>query len=121
MALNYESTGQPQPVRKAAGGRLATKGARLYSEDHLHPHTWRWRQRTVLAFSCPETSPARTWAVPVSLPSADDGAGLPEYAAAVLTAIGNREPQRVVVVAQSLAGFTAPLVCKQYRLRCWCW
>ena len=52
-------------------------------------------------------------AVPVSLPSADDGAGLPEYAAAVLTAIGNREPQRVVVVAQSLAGFTAPLVCKQ--------
>lgn len=52
-------------------------------------------------------------AVPVSLPSADDGAGLTEYAAAVLTAIGNREPQRVVVVAQSLAGFTAPLVCKQ--------
>jgi pimeloyl-ACP methyl ester carboxylesterase len=52
-------------------------------------------------------------AVPVSLPSADDRAGLPEYAATVSTAIGNREPRLVVVVAQSLAGFTAPLVCKQ--------
>jgi pimeloyl-ACP methyl ester carboxylesterase len=52
-------------------------------------------------------------AVPVTLPAADDTAGLPEYAAAVIGAIGNREPRHVVLVAQSLAGFTAPLVCKQ--------
>src|SRR5688572_4420115 len=52
-------------------------------------------------------------AVPVSLPAADDTAGLPEYAAAVVGAIGNRDPHRVVLVAQSLAGFTAPLVCQQ--------
>jgi pimeloyl-ACP methyl ester carboxylesterase len=52
-------------------------------------------------------------AVPVSVPAADDTAGLPEYAAAVVRAIGNREPHRVVLVAQSLAGFTAPLVCQQ--------
>ena len=52
-------------------------------------------------------------AVPVALPAADDTAGLPEYAAAVIRAIGNREPRRVVLVAQSLAGFTAPLVCKE--------
>ena len=52
-------------------------------------------------------------AVPVSLPAADDAAGLAEYAAAVVRAIGNRAPRRVVLVAQSLAGFTAPLVCKQ--------
>jgi pimeloyl-ACP methyl ester carboxylesterase len=52
-------------------------------------------------------------AVPVSLPAADDTAGLPEYAAAVIGAIGNRDPRRIVLVAQSLAGFTAPLVCKQ--------
>jgi pimeloyl-ACP methyl ester carboxylesterase len=52
-------------------------------------------------------------AVPVSLPAADNTAGLSEYAAAVVRAIGNREPRRVVLVAQSLAGFTAPLVCKQ--------
>src|SRR5437016_11337139 len=51
-------------------------------------------------------------AIPISLPAADNTAGLPEYAAAVVHAIGNREPRRVVLVAQSLAGFTAPLVCQ---------
>src|SRR3989442_6029264 len=52
-------------------------------------------------------------AVPVSLPAADDTAGLSEYAAAVVRAMGNRGPRRVVLVAQSLAGFTAPLVCQR--------
>jgi len=52
-------------------------------------------------------------AVPVALPAADDTAGLPEYAATVVRAIGNRDPRRVVLVAQSLAGFMAPLVCNQ--------
>ncbi len=52
-------------------------------------------------------------AVPVSLPAADDTAGLPEYAAAVVRAIGNRDPRQVVLVAQSMGGFTAPLVCQQ--------
>src|SRR5262245_53669469 len=41
-------------------------------------------------------------AVPVALPAADDTAGLPECAAAVIRAIGKREPRRVVLVAQSL-------------------
>jgi hypothetical protein len=48
-------------------------------------------------------------AVPVDLPSADAAAGLPEYADAVVRAIGDRED--VVVVAHSAGGFTAPLVC----------
>jgi pimeloyl-ACP methyl ester carboxylesterase len=52
-------------------------------------------------------------AVAVGLPAADDTAGLPEYAAAVVHAIDSREPRRVVLVAQSLGGFTAPLVCAQ--------
>jgi thioesterase domain-containing protein len=52
-------------------------------------------------------------AVPVALPAADDAAGLPEYADAVVQAIGDREPRHVVIVAQSLGGFTAPLVCQQ--------
>ncbi|HYL70267.1 MAG TPA: alpha/beta hydrolase, partial [Candidatus Dormibacteraeota bacterium] len=43
-------------------------------------------------------------------------AGLPEYAHSVVRAIGNREPRSVVLVAQSLAGFTAPLVCRQVRV-----
>lgn len=51
--------------------------------------------------------------VPVELPAADDAAGLPEYAATVIRAMGGRDPRRVVLIAQSLAGFVAPLVCSQ--------
>lgn len=43
------------------------------------------------------------------LPCDDDAAGLPEYADTVAGAIGGRT--NLVVVAQSLGGFTAPLVC----------
>ena len=46
--------------------------------------------------------------VPVRLPAGDDRAGWSEYADAVVEAIGGRRD--VVLVAQSLAGFTAPLV-----------
>jgi pimeloyl-ACP methyl ester carboxylesterase len=50
-------------------------------------------------------------AVAVDLPADDDSMGLSEYADAVVGAIGNRT--RLVVVAQSLGGFTAPLVCER--------
>src|SRR4029453_7781558 len=43
------------------------------------------------------------------LPCEDDSAGLSEYADVVVDDIGHRSD--LVVVAQSLAGFTAPLVC----------
>jgi hypothetical protein len=43
------------------------------------------------------------------LPCDDDAAGLSEYADVVVQAVGSRSD--LVVVAQSLAGFTAPLVC----------
>ena len=45
------------------------------------------------------------------LPSDDESAGLDEYADAVVEAVGDRED--LIVVAQSLAGFTAPLVCER--------
>jgi pimeloyl-ACP methyl ester carboxylesterase len=45
------------------------------------------------------------------LPSDDDSAGLSEYADAVVEAIGDRTG--LVLVAQSMAGFTAPLVCQR--------
>jgi pimeloyl-ACP methyl ester carboxylesterase len=48
-------------------------------------------------------------AVPVDLPNADPDAGLPEYVDAALEAIGDRE--QLVVVAQSLGGFTALELC----------
>jgi len=50
-------------------------------------------------------------AVPVSLPAGDDSAGWNEYADVAVDAIGDRTG--VVVVAQSLGGFSAPLVCER--------
>jgi pimeloyl-ACP methyl ester carboxylesterase len=47
-------------------------------------------------------------AIAVDLPGDDPAAGLPEYAHLVASAIGSRG--NLVLVAQSLGGFTAPLV-----------
>src|SRR5439155_22156209 len=48
-------------------------------------------------------------AVAVDLPAGDDDAGWNEYAAAIDGAIGDRS--ELVLVAQSLGGFSAPIVC----------
>ena len=48
-------------------------------------------------------------AVAVELPSGDDSAGFAEYADAVVEAIGGRG--ELIVVAQSMGGFTGPIVC----------
>jgi pimeloyl-ACP methyl ester carboxylesterase len=48
-------------------------------------------------------------ALAVDLPGDDESAGLPEYAGLVTAAIGRRRD--VVLVAQSMGGFTAPMVC----------
>ncbi|MER5473029.1 alpha/beta fold hydrolase [Streptomyces sp. NPDC002685] len=48
-------------------------------------------------------------AVAVDLPGADESAGLPEYTDAVVAAIGDH--RGVVLVAQSMGGFTAPMAC----------
>jgi pimeloyl-ACP methyl ester carboxylesterase len=48
-------------------------------------------------------------AVPVTLPAGDDSAGWTEYADTIVRTIGDRTG--VILVAQSLAGFSAPLVC----------
>lgn len=54
-------------------------------------------------------------AVAVDLPGDDERAGLPEYTHLVLQAIGG--PDDVVLVAQSLGGFTVPLACKTASVR----
>jgi pimeloyl-ACP methyl ester carboxylesterase len=51
----------------------------------------------------------------VDLPADDPTAGLPEYAAIVARECGDEAP--VVLVAQSLGGFTAPLVAEHVPLR----
>jgi pimeloyl-ACP methyl ester carboxylesterase len=53
-------------------------------------------------------------AIAVDLPGDDEQAGLSSYSDRVVEAIGTR---LVVLVAQSLGGFTAPLVCAQVRVR----
>ena len=54
-------------------------------------------------------------AIAVDLPGDDQRAGLDAYADAVVNAIGARAD--VVLVAQSLGGFTAPLVCARAPVR----
>ncbi|MCU1430013.1 MAG: alpha/beta hydrolase [Actinomycetia bacterium] len=60
----------------------------------------------------PELRAAGNDVVAPDLPCDDDSAGLAEYADAVVDAIGERTGD-IVVVAQSLGGFTAPLVCER--------
>ena len=52
--------------------------------------------------------------MPVSLPAGDDSAGWQEYADVAVDAVGDR--RGVIVVAQSLGGFSAPLVCERIRV-----
>jgi pimeloyl-ACP methyl ester carboxylesterase len=53
--------------------------------------------------------------IAVELPGDDDAAGLPEYAGVVVEAIGDCDD--VVLVAQSMGGFTAPLVAAAVPVR----
>ena len=54
-------------------------------------------------------------AIAVDLPGDDESAGLGDYAEIVVRAIGQRA--NVILVAQSLGGFTAPLVCARAAVR----
>ena len=49
------------------------------------------------------------------LPCDEDSAGLSEYLDTVLDAIGDRT--ELIVVAQSMGGFTAPLLCDRVSVR----
>jgi pimeloyl-ACP methyl ester carboxylesterase len=53
--------------------------------------------------------------VAVDLPCDDDAAGLSEYTDAALDAIGDRTD--LILVAQSMGGFTGPLVCERVPVR----
>lgn len=70
--------------------------------------SWYWH-RVV-----PELRAGGHQVVAPNLPCDDDRAGLREYAAAVVEAVGDRGD--LIVVAQSLAGFVAPLVCEQLQV-----
>jgi pimeloyl-ACP methyl ester carboxylesterase len=64
---------------------------------------WEWHRLV------PELENRGHEAIAVRLPSDDAAAGWSEYAKAVVDAIGDRG--EVIVVAESMGGFTAPIVC----------
>jgi pimeloyl-ACP methyl ester carboxylesterase len=51
----------------------------------------------------------------VDLPTDDDAKDIPDYADVVVSAIGDRTD--VILVAQSMGGFTAPIVCQRVPVR----
>jgi pimeloyl-ACP methyl ester carboxylesterase len=71
---------------------------------------WYWHRLV------PELTARGHDAIAVDLPAGDDGAGLAEYADAVVAAIGDRR-DGLVLVAQSMGGFTAPLVCQRVQVK----
>jgi pimeloyl-ACP methyl ester carboxylesterase len=72
-------------------------------------NSWYWHR------VAPELSGRGHDVVAPDLPTGDESAGLLEYADAVVAAMGERRD--VVLVAQSLAGFVAPLVCEHVPVR----
>jgi pimeloyl-ACP methyl ester carboxylesterase len=87
-------------------------GARKEARDeHIRVHPLCGRRRLVLALGRGRIRERGHDVVAPDLPCDDDAAALPEYADAVAKAIGDRTD--LVVVAQSLGGFTAPLVCER--------
>ena len=67
--------------------------------------SWYWHRLS------PQLSRRGHDVVAPDLPTGDDSAGLLEYADTVVDAIGGRRD--LVLVAQSIAGFIAPLVCQR--------
>lgn len=70
---------------------------------------WYWHR------VAPILEQAGSEAIAVDLPADDQNAGLNDYAKIVIQAIGKRRD--VTLVAQSLGGFTAALVCSQIAVR----
>jgi pimeloyl-ACP methyl ester carboxylesterase len=71
--------------------------------------SWYWH------LVAPELSGRGHDVVAPDLPTGDESTGLLEYSDAVVAATGERRD--VVLVAQSLAGFVAPLVCERVPVR----
>jgi pimeloyl-ACP methyl ester carboxylesterase len=70
---------------------------------------WYWHRVT------PLLQGAGHGVVAVDLPCDDDSAGLVEYTDSVVEAVADRTD--LIVVGQSLAGFTAPMVCTRVAVR----
>jgi pimeloyl-ACP methyl ester carboxylesterase len=69
---------------------------------------WEWHRLA------PELNARGHEAIAVRLPAEDDTAGWSQYADAVVEALDGRE--EVIVVAESMGAFTAPIVCTRYKV-----
>jgi len=69
---------------------------------------WEWHRLV------PELASRGQEAIAIRLPADDDTAGWSEYAEAVVDGIGDRD--KVILVAASMGGFTAPIVCSKRRV-----
>jgi pimeloyl-ACP methyl ester carboxylesterase len=69
---------------------------------------WEWHRLA------PELTARGHEAIAVRLPTEDDTAGWSEYAAAVIEALDHRD--EVTVLAESMGGFTAPIVCARRKV-----
>ena len=69
---------------------------------------WEWHRLL------PELEKLGHEAIAVRLPAEDDSAGWSEYADAVVEAVGDRT--NVILVAESMGGFTAPIVCARRQV-----
>jgi pimeloyl-ACP methyl ester carboxylesterase len=87
-----------------AGGRTGVR-AIVVLVPGAGGQAWYWHRLV------PELERRDCAAVPVDLPAGDDTAGLERYTQAVLDAIGPAPGRPLVVVAQSMGGLTAPIVC----------
>jgi pimeloyl-ACP methyl ester carboxylesterase len=65
-------------------------------------------------FVVPELEKRGHDVVAVELPAADDEAGFDEYADVIVKAIGDRRD--LILVAQSMGGFSAPMVCERIKV-----
>jgi pimeloyl-ACP methyl ester carboxylesterase len=96
-----------------AGVRTMQRGAQTMASFVLVPGAggmaWYWHR------ILPLLERANQDAIAIDLPGDDERAGLDAYADAVVDAIGARTD--IVLVAQSLGGFTAPLVCARVPVR----
>jgi pimeloyl-ACP methyl ester carboxylesterase len=72
--------------------------------------TWYWR------LVVPELVARGHRAIAVDLPGPDESAGLPEYAGKVAAVVA-QQGDDVVLVAQSMGGFTAPMACARVPVR----
>src|SRR5919106_1619981 len=108
----WAARGHSEAVTGSNRKRPGSLGRRALATYALIPggggDPWEWHRLV------PELASRGHHAIAVRLPAEDDTAGWSEYTDAVVDAIGGRDD--VVLVAASMGGFTAPIVCTRRRV-----